>query len=103
MSHFIDMSDHFAHFDKSITIYNFLRFSERQWKWIDNIIQPQNRLRIFDYKRIFADLEIPITSDTVREGNLNELQSIPLSIEFSGAPLAELAITHIAGFVHQNR
>ncbi len=24
MSHFIDMSDHFAHFDSRITIYNFL-------------------------------------------------------------------------------
>lgn len=28
MSHFIDMSDHFAHFDKSINIYNFLQFSD---------------------------------------------------------------------------
>ena len=43
MSHFIDMTDHFAHFDKSINIYNFLQFSDKQWKWIDNSIQPQSR------------------------------------------------------------
>src|SRR4029078_511022 len=35
MSHFIDMSDHFAHFDKSINIYNFLRFTDAQWNRID--------------------------------------------------------------------
>lgn len=29
MSHFIDLTDHFAHFDNSITIYNFLKFSEK--------------------------------------------------------------------------
>jgi len=46
MSHFIDMSDHFAHMDRGIDIYNFLRFSEKQWDLIDNRIQPQNRWRL---------------------------------------------------------
>ncbi|MCC6383697.1 MAG: class I SAM-dependent methyltransferase [Bacteroidia bacterium] len=32
MSHFIDMSDHLVHSDKSINIYNFLQFSDRPWK-----------------------------------------------------------------------
>ena len=45
-SHFIDMSDHFAHMDSSISIYHFLRYSEAQWKRIDNSIQPQNRWRL---------------------------------------------------------
>jgi len=49
MSHFIDMSDHFAHLDKTINIYNFLQFTDKQWKWIDNSIQPQSRIRIYDY------------------------------------------------------
>jgi len=46
MSHSIDMSDHFAHLDKSITVYNYLQYSDSEWNWIDNSIQPQNRLRI---------------------------------------------------------
>ena len=29
MSHFIDMSDHFAHFDSRITIYNFLQIQQK--------------------------------------------------------------------------
>ncbi|MDB5283282.1 MAG: hypothetical protein JWO06_2357, partial [Bacteroidota bacterium] len=43
MSHAIDMSDHFAHLDKSITLYNFLQYSDKKWNLIDNSIQPQNR------------------------------------------------------------
>lgn len=94
MSHFIDMSDHFAHFDKSINIYNFLQFSDKQWKWIDNSIQPQSRLRIHDYKKIYADLSIPISEETFREGNLNELKTISLADKFFNKPLEEIAKSH---------
>ncbi|MBE9484540.1 MAG: class I SAM-dependent methyltransferase [Bacteroidetes bacterium] len=94
MSHFIDMSDHFAHFDKSINIYNFLRFSDKQWKWIDNSIQPQSRNRIYDYKQIYSDLKIPISDESFREGDLNELKSIPLSDKFKNKPPEEIAKSH---------
>lgn len=94
MSHFIDMSDHFAHFDKSINIYNFLQFSEKQWQWIDNSIQRQSRIRIYDYKQIYADLNIPISEESFRDGNINELKTIPLSGKFADKPLDELAKSH---------
>lgn len=94
MSHFIDMSDHFAHFDKSINIYNFLQFSDKQWKWIDNSIQPQSRIRIYDYKQIYSDLTIPISGESFREGNLNELKTIPLAEKFANRPLNEIAKSH---------
>lgn len=94
MSHFIDMSDHFAHFDKSITIYNFLKFSDFQWKCIDNAIQPQNRLRIYDYQQIYKDLAIPISKINSRSGNLEELKSVHLDKSFSCHPLEEVAISH---------
>ena len=68
MSHFIDMTDHFAHFDKSINIYNFLKFSDKQWKWIDNSIQPQSRIRIYDYKHMYSDLSIPISDKSIVTG-----------------------------------
>jgi hypothetical protein len=94
MSHFIDMSDHFAHFDKSISIYNFLQFTESQWKWIDNSIQPQNRLRIDDYKKIYNDLQIPITYETNRPGNVSELEKIKLTKEFAKKPKGIVAVSH---------
>ncbi|MEO5674299.1 MAG: class I SAM-dependent methyltransferase [Chitinophagales bacterium] len=94
LSHFIDMSDHFAHFDKSITIYNFLKFSDRQWKLIDNRIQPQNRLRVHEYRTMYADLGIPINIESVREGDLQELQSIHLTEKYKTGSLRDVAVSH---------
>lgn len=59
--HFIDLSDHFQHQDKSITSINFLRYSEKE---CDNIAGNQfaycNRLRASDYLNVFrkADFDI---------------------------------------------
>tara|TARA_B110000503_G_scaffold51622_1_gene83290 strand:- start:3356 stop:4285 length:930 start_codon:yes stop_codon:yes gene_type:complete len=94
MSHFIDMSDHFAHFDKSINIYNFLQFTDAKWKWIDNSIQPQSRIRIYDYKEIYSDLKIPISEESFRKGNLKDLESISLAKKYLEKPLEEIAKSH---------
>lgn len=94
MSHFIDMSDHFAHFDKSINIYNFLQFTDAQWQWIDNSIQPQSRIRIYDYKKIYADLQLPIDFETIRKGNPEELKTIELATAYTSKPATETAVTH---------
>ena len=93
-SHFIDMSDHFAHFDKSITIYNFLQFSDKQWNRIDNSIQPQNRMRYSDYLKFYADLKIPVTETIIREGSVEELEKVKLDDKFSSKSRADVAISH---------
>lgn len=94
MSHFIDMSDHFAHLDPSITIYHFLRYSEASWKCIDNDIQPQNRWRITHYRALYREKGIPITEELNRPGDLAALRSEPLHPAFRAIPEAELAISH---------
>ena len=94
MSHFIDLSDHFAHFDNSITIYNFLRYSKRKWKRIDNSIQPQNRLRWKDYLAIYQDLNIPVTNTEVRPGNAELVNGLNIHEEFAAYTAEELAISH---------
>jgi SAM-dependent methyltransferase len=94
MSHFIDMSDHFAHFDTRISIYNFLKFSEKQWKLLDNRIQPQNRLRFRDYLRIYNETGHSVIEQETREGELEALKNIRVHAEFSGYTPAELAISH---------
>jgi hypothetical protein len=94
MSHFIDMSDHFARLDPSITIYNYLRYSKRQWKWIDNTIQPQNRLRISHYRALYAELGIPITEERRWEGSVEALSKVDVHPDFAGIPLPELAIRY---------
>ncbi len=94
MSHFIDMSDHFAHFDKSITIYNFLQFSQSQWKWIDNRIQPLNRLRMPDYLKMYRELNIPVSDVDNRPGNVGEVESIKIDESFKKYSNNDLAISH---------
>jgi SAM-dependent methyltransferase len=94
MSHFVDMSDHFAHFDRSITIYNYLKYSKAQWKRIDNTIQPQNRLRITDYRKMYQELGIPITQEVCRPGDQEALKTIPLHHDYAHIPRPLLAISH---------
>jgi len=94
MSHFIDLSDHFAHMDNSINIYNFLKFSEARWQRIDNSIQPQNRLRWKDYLAMYRETGIVIKEEEVREGSTELLSEIPLHAEYKKYSPTELAISH---------
>lgn len=95
MSHFIDMSDHFAHFDLSISVYNFLQFSEKQWRWIDNSIQPQNRWRFDDYLNLYKKLGIQVAQETHRPGQPEVLHSQKLAAPFHQKPIEVNAITHM--------
>lgn len=63
-----------------------------QWKWIDHSIQPQNRLRIYDYKKIYKDLEIPISFETFEIGNIDDFNSIKLDAKFLAKANKENAI-----------
>lgn len=94
MSHFIDMSDHFAHFDPRITIYNFLKFSEKAWRLMDNSIQPQNRLRHRDYLEMYRQIGLPVSHEEIRPGKLQELKRVKVHPEFSDYSETELAISH---------
>jgi SAM-dependent methyltransferase len=94
MSHFIDMSDHFAHFDQRITIYNFLKFSNKKWAIIDNRIQPQNRLRFKDYLRLYHRADHALLHQETRVGSRDILATINIHPEFSGYSSDELAISH---------
>lgn len=94
MSHFIDMSDHFAHLDSSITIYNFLKFKPDTWQLIDNDIQPQNRWRINQYRALYAALGIEILKEENRPGRLDEVKSLPIAPPFNQLPAEDLAISH---------
>ncbi len=94
MSHSIDMSDHFAHMDSSITIYNFLKYSESQWKRIDNNIQPMNRWRIYDFRNLYKKLSIPITEEINREVNMDDYRKVKVDARFLAHSPEENAISH---------
>lgn len=94
MSHFIDMSDHFAHLDKAITPYNFLQFTDGQWDTIDNSVQPQNRMRINQHRQIIRAAGFNIVEEENRPGDLKQLQSISLAAPFNTFSNTDNVITH---------
>ncbi len=94
MSHFVDMSDHFAHMDSSITVYNFLQYSKQEWQRIDNNIQPQNRLRLSDYLAMYADLEIPVSKTEKWPYDADLLDKIELHAEYESYERDDLALVH---------
>lgn len=55
MSCVIDLQDHYSYFDKKISIYNFLQFSDKEWKRYNHSIQYQNRLRASDFINAFIE------------------------------------------------
>ena len=94
MSHFIDMSDHFAHMDKTITVYNFLQFSKSQWSKIDNSIQPQNRWRLRDYCNLYERFDIPITEIFSWPYSEELLDQQEIHSEYSDYSREDLAVIH---------
>jgi SAM-dependent methyltransferase len=93
-SHYIDMSDHYSHFDESISNWHFLRYSDLVWKILDSPIVPQNRLRISDHRAIHRAAQFRIVEE-VQEHIRNELPpSTPLSARFQEYELADLLVTH---------
>lgn len=91
----IDYSDHYSHFDRSISPYNFLRYSERRWALYNSSIQYQNRMRHSEYLALFrsAGFEIVEDSAQVDDGRLEELRSVPVAAEFAGFERGDLATT----------
>lgn len=92
MSHHIDMSDHYANFDPSISIYNFLRFSDRTWALFNNRLQYQNRLRVWDFRKLHRDAGFRIVEEQNTSGPRELLSSLKLAPRFRGHEHAELAV-----------
>src|SRR5262249_35096564 len=54
-SHVIDYSDHFAHGDGRISVYNFLRYRSEEWARFNTSFHYQNRLRHRDFRPLFEE------------------------------------------------
>ena len=100
----IDLQDHYAYFDRSLSRYNFLRFSDRSWRLVNSPLHHQNRLRQPDYLRLVRDAGLELVSETPSgpsaEG-LAELSGLPLSERFRAYTPEELGVT-ILSFVARN-
>lgn len=75
----IDYSDHYAHTDNGITLLNYLKFSEANWEAYNHKCHYQNRLRHYDYIRIFEESGFKVVEEVLvfDEGSIpHELEEI---------------------------
>lgn len=97
----IDLQDHYAYFDHSLSKYHFLRFSDRAWSLVNSPLHYQNRLRAPDYVRLVREAGFELASVTPSrpsEEGLEELRSMPLASRFRAYTPEELGVT-ILSFV----
>jgi SAM-dependent methyltransferase len=93
----IDLQDHYAYFDRSLSKYNFLRYSDGGWRLVNSPLHFQNRLRSPDYLRLVREAGFAIVverpSGPTEEG-LEELRRLPLAPRFrNGYTPEELGVT----------
>jgi hypothetical protein len=82
MDHFIDHSDHYAHFDRSINEFNYLRYGPALWRLFNNRLQYQNRLRASDYRRLVEQAGFRVVALESARGAASELAAVNLAAPF---------------------
>ncbi len=102
----IDLRDHYSYVDRTISPYNFLRFSERAWALANSSLHYQNRLRYPDYVRLFEAAGLEIIAEAVsRPGpvELALLRELKIAPRFSNRySLEDLGAKSVA-FVARGR
>ncbi len=94
MSHFIDMTDQNSHWDSGIGPFNYLRFSNRQWRLLTGRINYQNRLRLPSFVQVFDALGMQQLVCEVNQETLEALDRQKLHPDFLVFNRLELRISH---------
>ena len=105
--HFIDLSDHFQHQDKSITSINFLRYSDEEWdKIAGNQFAYCNRLRASDYFSLFEEAGFDVCrKEAVADDEARESmgKSFMIDERFRGYGVDDLCVTGLRVALKANR
>ena len=82
----VDLQDHYSFFDSGISVYNYLRYSDRAWKLVNSRIHYQNRLRARDYLAFFEQGGLQVTDYTLGEPTPEHratLSTLPIATRFT--------------------
>jgi hypothetical protein len=94
MSHTISLDDQYAAYDPRITKFNFLRFSDRTWRLLNNPIIPLNRLRVSDYRSALSQSGFRIVEENSQRGDPAELARTPVAKRFRDYAVDDLLVTY---------
>ena len=82
LSHYVGIGDQYANFDSSISTFNYMKFTARQWRFLDNPIIPQTRLRPRDYRAVIEEAGYEVVKVRSINGSKEDLGKIVLAPEF---------------------
>ena len=95
----IHLYDTYSQFDRSLSRFNFLRYSAKTWeRWFNNSHMSYNRLHASDYAALLEGLpfkKIIWEVTPPSQDDIAELSRIKVHPEFSSYGLADLASTHL--------
>ena len=82
ISHFVGIGDQFSNFDRTVSMFNYLKFTTRQWRFLSNPLIPQTRLRASDYRRAIEQAGFNVLVQHNINGAKEDLAKIKLAPEF---------------------
>lgn len=91
----IDYRDHWAFFDKNISIYNYLKYSDQEWERYNPSLHYQNRLRHIDHIKIIKKTSFEIVNVDLNlpsHEELIQLKSLKVSEKFKKYNIDDLSI-----------
>lgn len=95
LSLIIDYQDHWSYFDDKLSAYNFLKYSDKEWKKYNPSLHYQNRLRHKDYLSIISktDFEIMDIIPTMpSELDFDALNKLKINVKYKEYTINELSI-----------
>jgi SAM-dependent methyltransferase len=102
----IDYKDHYAYFDRAISVYNFLRYSDRVWAFFNPALHYQNRLRHRNYLELFEMEGFEILKSNCIDGTVADLEIIerlPIDKRFRTYSSEELSVRSSHVILHKQR
>jgi SAM-dependent methyltransferase len=95
--HAVACNDHYAHFDKGISFVNYLQYPAASWRWWNNSLNYQNRLRASDFTRAAqrAGFRMLYEARAVSPGTREALGKIRVAPEFERYSVEDLAATRV--------
>lgn len=91
----IDYQDHYSYRDPAISVYNFLQYSEWQWRWFNSSLHYQNRLRHSQYQRLFTEAGFDILEEGLKrpaDKDLARFRKLRLAAAFHHFTAGDLTI-----------
>lgn len=76
MSCLVDLKDHYSYFDSTISYYNFLKFSDKTWAYLNSPIHFQNRLRYPDYINLITQSGFEIVDQDVERPSYADMEAL---------------------------